>query len=65
MLNKLSIIYQTILWVFGIAWHNTIKDECTQDFNCCAHFIGQRPAKFRFPQKGSTLHKNHPKHEKK
>ncbi len=25
------------LWKIGIPWHDWLSDECTPDFNCCAH----------------------------
>lgn len=36
IINKLSIYLQTVLWLFGYSWHNSIRDECTPDFSCCA-----------------------------
>ena len=36
-MKKLSVYWQLFLWYFGIAWHNSIRNECTPDFNCCAH----------------------------
>ncbi|MGZ3999591.1 MAG: hypothetical protein ACXVIY_03135 [Mucilaginibacter sp.] len=35
VLYKLSVHWQTFLWWFGIAWHNSYANECTPDFNCC------------------------------
>lgn len=35
--EKLSIILQSFLWYIGIAWHNSYRNECTPDFNCCVN----------------------------
>jgi len=34
-MKKISELWQLFLWYIGIAWHNTKKNECTPDFNCC------------------------------
>lgn len=32
---RLTVVWQSALWLIGIAWHNRYEDECTRDFNCC------------------------------
>lgn len=35
MIYRLSNIIQGLLWLFGMATHNKIADECCPDFSCC------------------------------
>lgn len=35
-MNRLSIYKQLTLWILGISWHNTVRNECTPDSNCCS-----------------------------
>jgi len=46
----ISCIWQFFLHKIGISWHNTYRDECTQDFNCCIPKCG-RKSWLRFPDK--------------
>lgn len=34
-----SIHIQNFLYKRGIYWHNWLKDECTQGFECCMHKV--------------------------
>lgn len=34
--SRLSIWLQSLLWLFGIYWHNAYRDECCPDFGCCS-----------------------------
>jgi len=35
--DRSSFYLQSVLWLFGYNWHNTVRDECTPDFSCCAN----------------------------
>jgi len=41
ILYSATKLFQKILHFIGIAWHDTLFDECTKDFNCCCLGIGR------------------------
>ena len=32
---RVTVLVQYLLWKVGINWHNTVRNECTPNFNCC------------------------------
>lgn len=50
---------QNILWLIGIAWHNTYSNECTCDFNCCNNDLGRfkwfNIGKLKYNKNGKTI----------
>ncbi len=37
LLDRFTLYCQGVLWLFGIAIHNSYRGECTPDFNCCVN----------------------------